>query len=494
MTYQAYEWKPYDTGGTPITFTRLNAIEQGLQAVSEAVEKPDGSPHGWANFLLDWHGIADGVTDQTFGLNQALSAGGMLYLPPGDYYVQDQLRMAAFVPTILYGPGRILSVRNDTILLVSNAAHVIDGVTIQGSGAAQDSQAGIIVYSDNCTVRNCTINSVAGFGLYAEGANVRIEDNNFDNCSLGSQNDPASVSSIYVTGNYAKVINNTLTNTQSGITLQGPDAAVPNLGALLQGNRVAARDGVPFGASGISGSNTRYHRVVNNDVSGFPSASIDQQDTQFLVIAENNCYDGQGDGIFVGSGDTRHVDITGNNVANCATGVRVWDGAANIVVDGNSIADSAVGILAYGAINAGEATLSDIRIESNTITADGSQLGGIGIGVKNVDGYTIADNTVLNANHEGIYVGGVSLVGKVVDNTVRDASIDTTGTWAGIHVEGGAAGVFLDDNVITGGSEIGILIDSGVTGGRVRGSRWQGVTTGLTDLGTGTVLSDNTAF
>lgn len=494
MAYRAYEWKPYDSGGTPITFTRLNAIEQGLQAVSEAVELPDGSRNGWANFLTDWHGTADGVTDQTFGLNQALAAGGMLYLPPGDYFVQDQLRMYSTMPTVLFGPGRIISVRNDAILLMANAAHILDGVTIQGSGAALDSQAGVIVYADNCSVRNCTITSVSRFGVHAEGANIRIEDNNFDNCSLGTLYDSASASTVYVTGNYVKAINNTLTNTRWGITYEGVDLGAPNLGGFVQGNRLVARASAPSGGRGISGTSVRHLRVVNNDSAGYSGANIYQHGGQFTIIGENNCYDGVGDGIFIGHDGTRHVDIVSNNVVNCSTGIRIWDGAESIEVDGNSIAECKVGLLAFGANGSGELPLANVRIESNTISADGTQFGGLGIGVSNVDGFTVADNTVRNANHEGIFIGGVSTVGKVADNTVRDASADTSGTWAGIRVEGTVAGVLLDDNIVTGATEVGIQLDSGVTGARLRGNRWQGALTGISDLGTATVLSDNGAF
>lgn len=495
MVYIPYVWQAGVQGGTPITVSRLNYIEQGLARVSEDVTRPDGSPFGWANFLEDWHAVNDGVTDVAFAFNQALAAAGVLYLPPGDYLVSEQLNMQSPQQTILYGPGRILSTWDGPILTLNNAAHVVDGVTVQGAGATQTHQTGIVVYSDNAVIRNTTITSLAGCGVSIGGANVRIEDNNFNNTSLGTLNDLASQSAIYITGNFAKTINNTLTDIWRGITYSGVDYISPIVGGLIQGNRLAARGDAPAGIKGISSSFAQHQRTVNNDVSGFPDNCIDEYGGQFTVIAENNCYDAQADGIFVGHQDTRHIDITSNNVSNCSVGIRVWDGAANIEVEGNSVADCAVGIMAMGGINTGEVGITNVRIESNTITADGSQTGGMGIGVTNADGFTVADNTVLNANHEGIYVSGSSAIGKIVDNTVRNASVDTSGTWAAIHLLSPVQQTQVDDNMIVSGAEVGILLDSGVTGIRARGNRWTDVATGLTDLGTGNAVGDdNTSF
>jgi parallel beta-helix repeat protein len=490
MVYTAFEWRVGEDGRTPISAYRLNQLEKGLEEISLAVTPPDGSRNGYANFLTDWHGVNDGLTDVSFGLNQALAAGGMLYLPPGDYLCSDQLVMQSLTKTILTGPGRIISMADDVALVVHNAPHIIDGVTILGAGAALNNQAGITIYADDAVLVNTTVSAVSGWAVNVGGRNVRMEDNNFDNCGLGTLSDRDRSASVYVTGDYVKVLNNTLTNSKAGIICDGVDYVSPIVGGLIQGNRLSCRESVPPTSCGISSRFAQYLRTVNNEIAGYPDNCIDEYGSQFTVIADNVIHDGQADGIRVGHEETRHITITGNDVVRCSVGIRAWDNAASVEISGNSVADCKFGILAFGAINSGELWLGNIRIENNNVTADGSQIGGYGIGVKNVDGFTIAQNTVINANHEGIYLDSC-LIGMVRENTVRNASVDTTGTWAGIHALGTVTRVQVDDNILDSGCEVAVLIDGGATSIRIKGTRWSNIATGISNGGTGTVLTDN---
>jgi parallel beta-helix repeat protein len=98
------------------------------------------------------------------------------------------------------------------------------------------------------------------------------------------------------------------------------------------------------------------------------------------------------------------------------------------VTNGRQSTPKAAGISAYSA-NSGSATLHNLRILNNTLTAAGAvgtnlQLAGGGIFLYNVAGFSIAGNIVSRTYADGIHMTHGSTNGRVLGNTVSETGDD----------------------------------------------------------------------
>lgn len=503
MVYTRQEWRDYPSGGTAISAARLNHIEQGIDDAHTLIGSgstptnptdPGTSADnvsGFWNAKTDFKCAGDGTTNDAVALNLGLDLGGYIYLPPGDYLCNQELDMYSTTPTYLFGPGRLVSTNNDAIIRVNNAAHVIDGIRIQGGGSSLNNQGGIIVYSNFCVIKNTDIKGLARFGIFMQGNYGRIEGNWLNHCSLGTITDSPSVATIFVSGDHVKTTQNHLSDTEWGITYRGESYTNPIVGGLIEGNTLYCAAGAPATTQGISSAYPQHQRIVGNHVANYPNNCIDQYGGQYTVIANNTLYKGQHDGIFVGHQDTKAVSITGNTIRECSTGIRAWDHSQQVDIVGNNVSNCGWGVVAQGSVNTGEQDLSNIRVEANQITLN-TTTGGVGIAAKSINGLAVNNNTVVNAAHQGIYVDDVIYI-HCVDNQVKGAGADPTGTWAAIEFTAACSQGSVNGNFCVGSADLAIKLAGDKW--RVVGNRWDNIAIGIsTGTATNIVQSDNVAW
>jgi hypothetical protein len=318
---------------------------------------------------------------------------------------------------------------------------VASGNLVQGNTVAGNLDDGIVVLASNNTIGGTTTgagnviiaNGNNGVEIYASGVLVRnnyIGINAAGTSALGNSSDGVRIEG-------------------SNNTIGGTTAAARN---VISGN---GADGIQIGSS-ISGVLDDIDNLVQGNYIGTNAAG---------TAAVGN----SGNGIEVGDSGTISSDGSdttiggtsagaGNVISgNAKDGVHINSGVSGIVVQGNSIGTNAAGTAAVG--NSGNG------IEVGYLDTD-IIVGGTSAGAGNVisgnakDGVLInsgVSGTVVQGNSIGTNAAGTAAVGNSngVELAGNNNPIGGTSTGAG--------------NVISGNSNDGVLIDSGVSGIAVQG-------------------------
>lgn len=255
----------------------------------------------------------------------------------------------------------------------------------------------------------------------------------------------------------------------------------------------------------ISAQSQKHFEASGNTIEGFTGNGVDNQRCDFSRVTNNKISTGD-DGIFFGDLVCRGHVATGNVIAGCKRGIRVYgllaatesdfknQNMTDIVIANNSIHDSqVVGIYIYRTeptdnFNGFVVTGNVVDNSGTRGTAGNTQ----GILITGLNGGIVSNNVVRNTRLEGmrfenclgVIAEGNHVSGFDFSNTVQ----------AGIYIDVVSRGVVLRNSVITasGGTGAGVR-ETGINN-TVTGTRWNGVTTGVNSTGTGAVLADNVGF
>jgi hypothetical protein len=185
-TFTPKTWVDGSGGGTPIVAADLNRVEQGVEAIDDRVAALEAAP---GLFLTDYGASTGGAIDCSAALTNAItalpSAGGNIFLPPGDFLFTDDVSVAK--PVRVHGPGRITGTGgspSNVFSLATGGSLVLDGVTFSGCGRVVN-MAALTGAASLLSARNCTFTNCLGvFVLYrSEGGAgsqlgmIRFQDN-----------------------------------------------------------------------------------------------------------------------------------------------------------------------------------------------------------------------------------------------------------------------------------------------------------------------------
>lgn len=120
------------------------------------------------------HGaVGDGVTDDTAAVQSALTAGGVVVFPPGDYLVTGLTSGANTTHIIGIGDATLMSTTAAAILTVSANHLRIDNMGFDGDGKGETydggktAQHGIVLNNKYyCRITSCRFSDLGGGGVY----------------------------------------------------------------------------------------------------------------------------------------------------------------------------------------------------------------------------------------------------------------------------------------------------------------------------------------
>jgi hypothetical protein len=126
-TFTPFTWADGSGGGTPITAAQLNRIETGLESMDDRVDALEdagaGTP-GYSN-VRTLGAVGDDFTDDTNAFQTALTAGGLIYVPPGTYRINATLNLTS--DTVIFGAG----MNRTVIRQMGTASHGLFGSAVR---------------------------------------------------------------------------------------------------------------------------------------------------------------------------------------------------------------------------------------------------------------------------------------------------------------------------------------------------------------------------
>lgn len=321
--------------------------------------------------------VGDGVADDTQAFKDAINTGLSVYIPDGQYLINDHLQLQS--NTYFFGPGTIIdnvtNAVNDTtgLLNINSKEHIIiEGIKIIGQGStsgaytygreinAYDSKyitvrdvyieevlkAYAICFEtcDNVTVSNSTIKKYtqAGVGCINVCNNVLVEG-----CHLIDVTGKTSgntypimlngydyaISTPQIVGNSLKAIGNTIDNPTAGAYWEGIDAHGGD--NIIIADNVINNCYVGIGLAGSANFTSKDVMICNNTIRagslGSPRSNINTGITCSYVtrgIINGNVVEGfdkwttagspVAGGMFVSRGD--EIEICNNIITNCGQG------------------------------------------------------------------------------------------------------------------------------------------------------------------------------
>jgi len=194
---EIYEWRIYlDDYGVWHLYLRLEGGWQEIISSAAASEGASVSNRNsfWVVNVLEQGAVADGVTDTLAAFVQSislLSAGGILFIPVGDYFLSDSITLKADTGNIIIqGAGhesRLLISSNKALFKIANKSNInIRDLYLYGNGSGGDNHGLRFTNCTNCKIENCKIENFGAAGIYlVTSDNNTIRQNQITTCEYG---------------------------------------------------------------------------------------------------------------------------------------------------------------------------------------------------------------------------------------------------------------------------------------------------------------------
>lgn len=415
---------------------------------------PSGAPPGTSGpppssvvNVRGYGAVADGTTDDGPAIQAALDAvaaltyGGIVYIPPGVYYIGNCLLVGS--NTHVLGAGRGLTV-------LRGKAGGYAGKTVNGHGVTATLCACAVhhVLIEHLTVDHATNATQAnGITFEVDGATLQGTPPTYctvQHCEvLGTDQWEYLIWNLK--GQHIRILNNWIDgNAQS---FPGQTEGIENLGGtdvLIQGNTVldcAASGIVAAGMTDVPGTTVTGVRIVDNYVSGCNTG-----------IAAGTAWDSGS----AAAQNLEQVRIAGNIIEDCVQyGLALASSVAgvtmsDVVFEGNLVAGAEIGI--YALAQDTDITHRGVVFRGNTVrdctsTTGSAQFYGLSefdfednriqnsvrnaLYVSNCDKANIRDNTIDTCGRAGILIDSCNLP-EIVGNRILDYNGEGSTSWEGI--------------------------------------------------------------
>ena len=213
-----------DTVGLTHIFSKIKTLVAENSGGKRAARLTVGvSTNGWTTKDCDY--LCDGTDDHT-EINRAITAlpstGGEVVLLDGTYNITGAIKLNKAGVT-LRGNGVSTKLNrgfsgtssSPAAIVLSSADCVVRDLSIEGNRASHANASysnGIKTTAERCTIENCQVSN-----HYAKGIQVVADYNTVKGCHTSGNKD-----GIYITGAHNLISgNNSLTNDEGGITLNG---------------------------------------------------------------------------------------------------------------------------------------------------------------------------------------------------------------------------------------------------------------------------------
>lgn len=315
--------------------------------------------------VKDFGAVGDGTTDDLTAINLALASGAKaVYFPAGTYRVSGQVLMYAN-DVNMWSDARATIKPIDSlptgfgIIRVRGSNTTIDGLIIEGNTANPplsgnhsainlDTNSGTLT---NVDIVNCTVQDFKGYGVNAFNAGT-LTDVNILNCTFSNFTNtgvvpPAAIQLVQPTSSNIRVVDCYFIN------LTGTGFAVRSINGTADVNNVSVTGCVfEHNTSVYTTIGMEVLKAVNLSVAGctFKNARMGLSFNGENIAIAGNTFDNE-TSYCIEAGSSIGLSVSGNSFSNFEYGLIHYDGARDVIIDGNTFRDALPGSTA--ALNLG---------------------------------------------------------------------------------------------------------------------------------------------
>lgn len=387
-----------------------------LQAGSGAVTRTVQSKLRDTVSVKDFGAVGDGVADDLTAINLALASGAKsVYFPAGTYRVSDQVFMNANGVNAWSDARATIKPIDGLasgfgIIRVRGSNTTIDGLIIEGNTAnpplsgnhsaiSLDTNSGTLT---NVDIVNCTVQDFKGYGVYAFSAGT-LTDVNILNCAFfnftsTAPTPPGAIQLVNPTSSDIRVVDCYFKDLNSaGVAVRSVAGTAPVTNMAIVGC--------------VFEHNTSLYTTIgaevwdarNLSVSGctFKNARMGLSIFGENIAIAGNTFDNE-TSYCIEAGPSIGLSVSGNSFSNFEYGLIHYNGARDVVIDGNTFRDALAG--STSALNLGW----------------GVQQSGAG-GATNYEQFIISNNVFKNCSGVRLLEPNTNVVeGNVFETTSSD--------------------------------------------------------------------------
>lgn len=357
--------------------------------------------------IIDFGAVGDGATNDTTAIQNAINYAETNQSP---LYIPEQIFVVTALtvsnPLKIYGPGTLkrLNALNSAIVSISSGTVEIDGLTILGPEAntkiavTNQPERGIEVMGvdtpsqlSNIVIKNCTINGVAGMGVWVQYAEtVLIENNNVSYCGYAGIQLLSVVHGI-VTKNRVDNIDSVTSGSPNWYGIALSRNASVNLSTSARCTNCIVSENIVSNVpqwTGIDAHAALKSCFINNNIYYCAYGIVLQYDSSSLAFPSS----------------VEEFIVSGN----------IIEGAADLTENRSGIA----------CIGQPSTKNKNIEINNNILKNCGSYGNTIGaIYVNDTDSSIVSDNTIISSIRHGIGLNG-ACNNLVIKNNIVNGVVD----------------------------------------------------------------------
>lgn len=335
------------------TANQINFLQAGTGAVTRTVQAKLRDSVS----VKDFGAVGDGVTNDLTAINLAIASGAKaIYFPAGTYRTSGLIDISVSGVTVWTDAQAVIKPLDGVasgfgIIRVRGSNTIIDGLVIEGNTAVPplsgnhsainlDTNSGTLT---NVDILNCTIQDFKGYGVYSFTAgtltNLNVLNCTFTNFTSTAPTPPAAIQLVQPTHSDVRVVDCYFKN------LTGTGFAVRSVNGTANATNVAVTGCVfEHNTSVYTTIGMEVLEAVNLSVAGctFKNARMGISCNGENIAIAGNTFDNE-TSYCIEAGRSIGLSVSGNSFSNFEYGLIHYNGARDVVIDGNTFRDALAG-------------------------------------------------------------------------------------------------------------------------------------------------------
>ena len=307
--------------------------------------------------VKDFGALGNGTTDDLAAINLAIASGAKaIYFPAGTYRTSGLIDISVSGVTVWTDAQAVIKPLDSvaasfSIIRVRGSGVVIDGFIIDGNtalppssgnhnGVNLDPNGGTLTNTD---LTNCTLQNFKGYGIFSFSAgtltNLNIENCTFTEFTSTAATPPGAIQLVTPISSDIRVVDCYFKNlTSAGVAVRSAGGVSPVTNMALVGCVFEHNNSI------YTTIGAEVWEARNLSVSGctFKNARMGLSIYGENIAVAGNTFDNE-TSYCIEAGQSIGLSVSGNSFSNFQYGLIHYNGARDVVIDGNTFRDALAG-------------------------------------------------------------------------------------------------------------------------------------------------------